>query len=298
MIKNITIALLLLFIIFGVSFSAYAENSNEYEILLKDKYIKYYNIINPREYTSDSDRHNDIHVAVELLEDVLKQYPRTRTAYRMLNLISGNISWSNDPIMREIYFKMKEQYLINLNDPNTQTAEKLIFMVIAAHIDYEFNPNEKAYIEISDTCNKGLRTMKDNCINEDYAALALIEVSKIDRFKYLEEFKGKYPNHPLIPSVESLLITQKFYENNNYFEDLQATEKKYEQYKDIILPGGVSAEIGMYHYYVSMYYLMDEKDKMIKYYNLINEKSPDYYLLSELKKLVGNPELPTLNKKK
>jgi len=297
-IKDTFIALLLLFIIFGFSCSAYAENSNEHEILLKDKYIKYYNIINSVEYTSDFDRHNNIHVAVELLEEVLKHYPRTRTSSLMLDMISGNISWGNDPIMRERYFKMKEQYLSNLNDPNTHTAEKLIFMVIAAHIDLELNADDREYINISDKCNRGLINMKDNCINEDYAALALIEVSKIDRFKYLEEFKGKYPTHPLIPVVESLLINQKFYENNDYYENIQAAEKEHEKYKDIILPGGISEEIGMYHYYVSIYYLMNEKEKMLQYYNLIKEKAPDYYMLSELKKLVGNTELPTLNIKK
>lgn len=297
MIKNIFIALLLLFIIFGISFPAYAENSNEYEILLKDKYIKFYYLVNSQDI-SDFECHNDIHVAVDLLEEVLKQYPRTRTAYRMLSLISDNIRWGNDPVIRERYPKMKEQYLNNLNDPNTQTVEKLIFMVIAAHIDLELNANDREYINISDKCNRGLINMKDNCINEDYAALALIEVSKVDRFKYLKEFKEKYAKHPLIPSVESLLITQKFYENNDFFEDIQATERKYEQFKDIILPGGVSAEIGMYHYYVSIYYLMNEKEKMLQYYNLIKEKAPDYYMLSELKKLVGNTELPTLNKKK
>ncbi len=297
MIKNIFGLSLLLVIIFGTSNASYAESSNEYEILLKDKYIKYYNIINDSEYTSQFDRHKNIHIAVEMLEEVLKQYPRTRTAGMMLDMISGNIAWGNDPIMREKYFKMKEQYLSNLNNPNTQTAEKLIFMVIAAHIDYEFNPNENAYIEISDACNKGLRTMKDNCSNENYAALALIEVSKIDRFKYLEEFKGKYPNHPLIPVVESLLINRKFYENNDYYENIQAVEKEHEKYKEIILPGGVSEEIGMYHYYVSIYYLMGEKEKMLKYYHLIKEKVPDYYMMSELKKMIGNVETPAINPK-
>jgi len=297
MIKKIFV-LSLLFALFGILNVSYADNSNEYEILLKDKYLKYYNILNTPGYTSDFNRHNNIHVAIELLEDALKHYPRTRTAGLMLDMISGNISWGNDPIMCERYLKMKEQYLSNLNDPNTQTVEKLIFMVIAAHIDYEFNPNKNSYIEISDTCNKGLINMKDNCINEDYAALALIEVSKVDRFKYLKEFKEKYPNHPLIPIVESLLINQKFYENNDYYEYIQEAEKEHEKYKDIILPGGVSEEIGMYHYYVSIYYLMGEKDKMLKYYNLIKEKAPDYYLLSELKKMINDTETPALNMKK
>jgi len=297
-IKDTFIALLLLFIIFGFSCSAYAENSNEHEILLKDKYIKYYNIINSVEYTSDFDRHNNIHVAVELLEEVLKHYPRTRTSSLMLDMISGNISWGNDPIMRERYLKMKEQYLSNLNDPNTHTAEKLIFMVIAAHIDLELNANDREYINISDKCNRGLITMKDRCNNEDYAVLALIEISELDTYTYLSEFKAKYPNHPLIPYVESLISLQKFYENNDYFEYIRETENRFKQYNNIILPGGVPAEIGMYHYYVSIYYLMNEKEKMLKYYNLIKEKAPDYYMLSELKKLVGNTELPTLNIKK
>ncbi len=42
MIKDTFIALLLLFIIFGFSCSAYAKNSNEHEILLKDKFMSIY----------------------------------------------------------------------------------------------------------------------------------------------------------------------------------------------------------------------------------------------------------------
>lgn len=287
MFKNL-ITLLALIILFWAP-STRAENSNDYEILLKDKYLKFYEIIE-RKNVSDFDLHKDIHIAVEMLEEVIKQYPRTRTAEDMLDMISHSIYWGNDPVMRDKYEKMKEKYLNTLDDPDTEQAEKLIFMVIAPWLEYEFTVNEKAMEKISILCNKGLHKMKDYCTNEDYAALALIEASKIDRKKYLNEFKEKYPNHPLISVAESYIKRQNFYDTNDYNEYIQATEKKYEKYKDEILPGGTSAEIGLYHFYTSIYYLMGDKEKTLKYYNIIKEKASDYYLLPELKLYFKNDE--------
>ncbi len=288
MFKNVVTLLTLIILLCAPS--TQAENSNDYEILLKDKYLKFYEIIE-RKDVSDFDLHKDIHIAIELLEEVVKQYPRTRTAENMLDMISHSICWGNDPVMRNKYEKMKEKYLNTLDDPDTEPAEKLIFMVIAPWLEYEFTVNEKAMKKISILCNKGLHKMKDYCTNEDYAALALIEASKIDRKKYLNEFKEKYPNHPLISVVETMININNYHQ----FKDLNAlttaTEKKYEKYKNDILPGGVSAEISLYHSYASIYYMKGDKENALKYYNIIKEKNPDYYLLPKLKLYFNNDEI-------
>ena len=186
---------------------------------------------------------------------------------------------------------MKEKYLDTLDDPNTEPAEKLIFMVVAAQLEYQFTLNSHSHAKVSSLCNKGLIKMKDYCTNEDYAALALIEASKIDRKKYLNEFKEKYPNHPLISVVETMININNYHQ----FKDLNAlttaTEKKYEKYKNDILPGGVSAEISLYHSYASIYYIKGDKENALKYYNIIKEKNPDYYLLPKLKLYFNNDEI-------
>jgi hypothetical protein len=215
MLKNIIMSLILTTLLFAPS--AQANNSNEYEILLKDKFLKFYEIIE-RKYVSDFERHNDIHVAIELIEEVIKHYPQTRTAEDMLDMMSRSINWGNDKLMQDKYYEMRDKYLNTLNDPNTESAEKLIFMVIAPFLEYEFTVNEKALKNISIACSNGLHIMKDGCTNKNYAALALIEISKADRAKYLNEFKEKYPDHPLISVTEALINIDSFHKSNDFNE--------------------------------------------------------------------------------
>lgn len=267
--------ILTILIIILASFPAYAQTN--YEVLLGADFKEFKAIIHPQLNIPIEEKYKNVNKAYDIMLNIMENYPRTITAGVMINLVRGSIQWSRDKIMIEKYQKLKNKCVDNLDDPNTDMAEKLMFMLIAPEIEYELINDKTQLNNISTKCNEGLLKMKNECINSDYVALAHISLSRGSDEKGNIEFIQKFPDHPYVQSAEQNLLTIKYFwiNNRDYNKYISETEKLCEKYKNCYLPGGYDSEIGLYAFYVGMYHLMKEKDKVLYYLNKLKEKAPD-----------------------
>lgn len=265
-----------MFVILLICSPVHAQTN--YEILLGNDFKEFNLITHPLLSVPDSEKFKNINKAYDIMLNVLENYPSSITACSMLDLIEGGILWDKDKIMLEKYQKLKDKCMNNLDDPNTNSAEKLMFMRIAADIEYVLTSgNEKELNNMSIKCNAGLLKMKNECTNPDYAALAHIALSRGADEKGNVEFIQKYPEHPYVQCAEQNLITIKYYwtENPDYNKYISETEKLCEKYKENYMPGGYSSEIGLYIFYIGIYHRMKDREKVLYYLKLLKEKAPD-----------------------
>ena len=264
-----------------------------YEIELANTFKEYYIILQDNDTKDELKKNGNVHLAVDLLSNVIRNYPATLTTFQMISLLDTVQFWENDKILKERYLNMKDKYLNTLNDPNTDTADKLLFMILTKNVNYVYTLNNHEEEENFNKRIEGLIKMKDECKNIDYRALALYCLLYISR-SYNDEILLKYTDHPIRFIGEQNAISYKYvndkYENiGNLNENINELKTLYSKYKDTIMPGGEKMEIHAYDV-IAFTYAADLKDyeNAKIYLNLIENKAPNYYRLSALKKVVEN----------
>lgn len=267
-----------------------------YEIELAPTFKEYYKILQDNETKDELKKNSNVHIAIDILGDVIRDYPGTLTANEMITLTDVVRYWENDDVMKEKYLKMREKFLDNLDDPNTNTAEKLLFMVLIRNVEYKYMLNQTEFKKACQKRVEGLIKMKDECNNKNYRALALCCLLYVSR-TYNDEILTKYNDHPIIFIGEQNAISYKYINENNenigdLLTNIEEIKKLHEKYKEIIIPGGWKMEIETYDI-IAYTYAVDLKDyeNAKKYISMIEEKAPDYYRLSDLKKAVENVKI-------
>ncbi len=188
----------------------------------------------------------------------------------------------------EKYQKLKEKYLNNLDDPDTDAAEKLFFMLITLLYPGEFEyDNSQSVNPKCELCIEGLKKMKDNVTNKDYAALATLVLANERGYENtLNEFLEKYPDHPAVPQVK-LNIASGYGLTEEYDKCIVKTEELLKQYGNINEPCGWTFDVTCYEVLCFCYIEKGDKTTAKKYFDLIKQKAPLDPQINYLKRELG-----------
>ena len=129
--------------------------------------------------------------------------------------------------------------------------------------------------------------MKDNCKNQDYAALATIGLFNIrnydERLKYRKFFLEKFPQHKYVPIVELSIINQLYCENEPQ-KCIEELLKLSEKYKDYVTPHGWRFINDIYCEVAYRYKALNDYENAQKYSYMIEKEAPNHWNLKYLKK--------------
>lgn len=279
-IKYIIFALLLILI--NINFS-FAQTDTD-EVAVKEMYKDFFTlgcyIVNGPEPGACDEYDNKMLKLIDVAIQILKTSPNSLEAYNALLFFPNSFEVFTDVVVNK-YKELKAQCYEGLNDPDTNTAEKLFFMHLTNIYHGSLEPGEK-HSELFNKCMDGLKKMKNECKNKDYQALAtgaLFNEGKIEDCRI--EFLKKFPDHLAIPYVK-LHIIGDYYINENYEKCIEELNLLLNQYKDTTTPEGWKFEVCCYELFAGCYARLRDFPTAQKYLTLIEEKSPN------------NPEIKTI----
>jgi len=276
---NLIITCLILSIIF-IPLSIYAEPNDETEINTLYKTVK--SIIYEK---IDISNRPDVdekkaEAAINCIIEIYKRKPDSMEAYCCAFYLLEHIPTE---ALKEKYYVMREKHLPNLNDPDFETGEKLIFLYLMAapstwsdHSDI----NGKKYDQ---AINDFMYKIRDNCKNKNYSVLAAAELSIVpliaieNRKKIIE----MAPNHSAIPYVMGEIIPLNYKNDNN--KCIQELQKLIDKYGNIKTPNGWRMAMEYYYLIGFAYANMKDYENTKKYYEKIKSEAPDYWDLRCLK---------------
>lgn len=273
---------LLLTTFFSNSFIMAQDSSDSNEISINQLYRDMTRITFPAaEEFEKGKEFEKMDVAMDYTVEILKRNPASLEAYCALSHIRAGIKYNQAAINK--YKLLKEKYLNFLNDPDTDPAEKLVFMAILYNDDpgvASDNLLEKNH-QIS---VEGLKKMKDECKNKNYAALAtLVLFSERNKNLHCFEFIEKFPTHVAVPIVKLSIATGYIFIEKDYDKCIAEVNKLQDQYKNYDVPDGWKFSVPCYEILALAYIAKKDHDNTLKYYNLIIEKAPNYPNLSMIK---------------
>lgn len=228
--------------------------------------------------------------------EILKKSPKSQEAYYSIFLINSSAFKSYLHKINEIFIPLNNKHYPYIDDPNFDESEKLIYLILYSHgIDTksiaEQTKRKKKTFEV-------LKNMQENCKNRDYAALAtamLFLSNKIDdRLNYINYFIKIFPDHPAISDVKFNKILNIYdldkisSDKSKIKECIFETNKLINDYGNIKLPEGWSFSIECYGLLIYCYKFINDKEKALKYYGLIEKEAPNYWLLKDLKNTLEN----------
>ncbi len=246
------------------------------EISINDLYRDFNKII-------DSKENQDI--AIDRAIEILTKSPESIEAYRTLTVIR-DIEVTDK--LRQKYNSLFTKYFSNLNDIESNTAEKLILIRLILMCFYDFKSHEDSQKK-DKICDETLIKMKNECENKNYSALALkiLFLSKFKGDECRKEFIKNYPNHPAIPYVELDLYVANHWVNNEPTKGLEEAQKILKKYPAVITPDGPRFALSVYGFMSTFYARLKDYNNAIKYFNLIKDECPLYPDLPELEQEIN-----------
>jgi hypothetical protein len=229
---------------------------------------------------------NQSHKFIEYAIDIIKKSPSSTEAFYTLITFPGSLNFiTNEP--ENIYQQLKEKYLNTLNDPDTNSAEKIVFMNLTLLYPTELDrsTDDEELKNKLDSCYNGLKKMANDSKNEAYRALAtMVLASNIP--EYWKKFVENFPVHPCISEIKLNLLHYENYTNNtNYEKTIEETNKLLNEYKEIILPDGWKFEISCYELIAVCYVKLKDFENARKYLNLIEKNASGDSQLHMLREL-------------
>lgn len=246
------------------------------EISINDLYRDFNKII-------DSKENQDI--AIDRAIEILTKSPESIEAYSTLTVIR-DIEITDK--LHQKFDSLMNKYFSNLNDIESNTAEKIILIRLILMCFYDF----KSYEEVREKdkiCDETLLKIKNLCSNKNYSALALkiLFLSKFKGDECREEFIKEYPNHLAVPYVELELNVGNCWVNNEPMKGLDEAQKFLKKYPDIITPDGPKLALTVYGFMSIFYARLKDYNNAIKYFNLIKTECPTHPDLPEIEKEIN-----------
>lgn len=256
---------------------AYAITTEEAEV--KALYKKLYDIVFEKIDISnipDVDE-KKITDALNYVIDIYKIKPDSFEAYYSSFLVQHLLKNT----VKEKYNQMKETHIPNLNDPDFQTAEKLIFLRImtSSWVGNSQVENKEYY----DKAIENLKNIKNNCKNKSYAALASALLSwdenmSLDCKKNIIEL---IPQSQAIPYIKGEIV---YLENeDNPEKSIKELQKLINDYGNLYTPNGDKMLMEYYTLIADSYINLKDYENAKKYYDFIEKESPNNWNLRYLK---------------
>lgn len=246
------------------------------EISINDLYRNFNKII-------DSKENQDI--AIDHAIEILQKAPESIEAFRTLTVIR-DIEVTD--ALRQKYNSLFAQYFSELNDTNSNTAEKLILIRLILMCFYDFKSYEEVWGK-DKICDETLIKIKNECNNKNYSALAL-KILFLNQKKgedYMREFIEEYSDHPAIPYVELELNIVGCWINNEPTKGLEEAQKILKKYSTLITPDGPRFALSVYGFMSTFYARLKDYNNAFKYFNLIKAECPLHPDLPEIEKEIN-----------
>lgn len=250
-------------------------NAETTEISINKLYLDYKKIL----YSE-----NNQDLAIDYAINILKKAPESVEAYRTMTIIR-DIEVTEK--LRQKYNNLMELYFKNLNEINSNTAEKIILIRLILMCFYNF----KSYEEVREKdiiCDEALLKIKNECKNKNYSAIALqiLFLSQSKGENRMKEFLRDFPKHPAVPYVDlELNLVSHWLNYTSEIEAKKGLEKAHkflETYPNIITPDGPRFTLSIYGFISTFYARINDRENAMKYYNLIKTECPTYPDLTEI----------------
>lgn len=181
----------------------------------------------------------------------------------------------------EKYNKLKVKHISRLSDPNFETPEKLVFLMImaspwAAKSLLENKVNYLTVIEV-------LKKIKDKCNNKSYSALAAALLSFDDKIcleqkKFIVEI---IPNSPIIPYIKGEIV---YLENEkNPERGIAELQHLLTSYGNLNTPNNCKMSLEYYAFIANCYINANDYDNAKKYCDLIEKEDLNHWELRNIK---------------
>lgn len=275
--KIIKIVLWIVPIILLQPLLAFAQSSQE--ISINDLYKKAYSIVYERLDVTNLPNVDNKKApeAVNCILEIYKRKPDSLEAYYSTFLLKYIIKTR----LSEKYEEMKDKHLANLNDPNFETGEKLIFLWLIAS-QWMHNVKLEEGID-NESINNVLISIRDNCKNKSYSVLAAAMLSDVPllALENLKKIIEIAPEHPAVPYVMAEIIS---IENKNdpqkCIREIQILINKF---GNIETPSGWRMVYEYYFFIAYVYVDVKDHENAKKYYEIIQKEAPDFCNLICLK---------------
>lgn len=261
---------------FNINLAFSAEISTEGTVSVAFERFK--DIMYPSDKTSDSGIRN-LDVAMDYAVEILKTNP---SSIEPFHVIRANYNIESNEVAFNKYLKLRSKFYNDLDNPNTDTAEKLFFLILAKYHDCEYT-GEKLFRENKKKYIKGILKIRDECKNSHYKALATIFPVR-DLGEYVI-FLKEFPSHPAIPFMKIYHYDDLIYnmKHDEAIKELLKASKKYKNLKDI---NGKEYWITCYELLVRAFFRKGDYINATKYLMIIKEKAPEYYNEKDYKEIL------------
>lgn len=283
--EKIILKFLVLICFLGVYPTLVFANTSE-EIEINNLYKRFYSIANTSEIGINNlpkiDK-NKVDEAMDCIIEIYKKKPNSMEAYYATCLMKNLLIKST---VNKKYYEMKEKHLPNLNDPNFETAEKLIFLWTmtsswSASSSNEANTNYQMAMD-------AFNNVKENCNNKNYAVLAAVALS-FDSKKFIECKKyivNENSDYLAVPCIKGEIA---FYENTpDYNKCIDELQKLVDKYGSIKTPGGWRMALEYYCFIAHAYVKMGDYSNAKKYFDIIVKEDSNYWNLRFLKSALSD----------
>jgi len=274
--KNVIIIILLLIMLFSNS-SVSAQSTEELEInsIYKNLYSIIYKKIDISNVPNVDPK--QIEMALDYIIEIYKKRPDSMEAYFSTFFIQHILKSE----IKNKYNQLKDKHLTNLNDPDFETGEKLVFLWLLKSA-WVANSMEDAKNNIQ-LSNDAFINIKENCKNKNYAALAAAALS-LDPIKQVEFKKfiiNNVPEHKAIPYI--LGEVAYFEDKPDYVKCIENLQKLNSKFGNVETPNGWKLSLDYYTLIANSYIEMNDLQNAKLYLEMIEKEAPNHWAIKFLK---------------
>lgn len=255
----------------------YAQSTEEIEI--NNIYKNLYSIIYKKIDISNAPDvdSTQIEIALDYIIEIYKKKPDSMEAYFSTFFIQHVLKSG----IKNKYDKMKDKHLANLNDPDFETGEKLVFLWLlksAWVADSMEDATNKMQLS-----NEAFINVKENCKNKNYAALAAAALS-LDPIKQVEFKKFIINNVPEHKAVPYILGEIAYFENKpDYVKCIEELQKLNNKFGSMETSNGWKLSLDYYTLIANSYMEMNDQKNAKLYMEIIEKEAPNHWAINFLK---------------
>jgi len=247
----------------------------------KDEFFEIFSIANKKVYEKTD-------VYINKVINLFRDYPNSLDVY-FISCSLDNIIDANDNY-KQVFPKFEElykKYYDTINNLDTDTSEKVLLSYMLTRGFSFVEGNEEEMEKNSALGYEILNNIKNNCINDNYKALAILLIANVNPdLTMLTEFKDKYPNNYALPGVE-FSIVDKLYAGTNETQFINELLNLKNLYSNVESPFGHKFYIHLYSSIVFAYMKSNDINNAKTYFELIKSEAPNYWNIQTLEKFLG-----------
>jgi len=247
----------------------------------KDEFFEIFSIANKKAYEKTD-------VYINKVINLFRDYPNSLDAY-FISCSLDNIIDANDNY-KQVFPKFEElykKYYDTINNLDTDTSEKVLLSYMLTRGFSFVEGNEEEMEKNSALGYEILNNIKNNCINDNYKALAILLIANVNPdLTMLTEFKDKYPNNSALPGVE-FSIVDKLYAGTNETQFINELLNLKKIHYNVESPFGHKFYIHLYSSIVFAYMKLNDINNAKIYFELIKSEAPNYWNIQTLEKFLG-----------